>query len=228
MILASHLGTAPRMRRLLPSLLALAFIAAPCATLAQDDDTSGIDTAKEFTNRVAPLPTLPNAGPCPTVKVLYDAARYIDFKGGQQAASQVAYSGEIEGLSSACAYKGLEPIRVSINLLFELGKGPQATSASKTYSYWVAITDRNRAVIGKQYFSLPVSFQNNSNRTQARESLKEIVIPRATGDINGNNFEVLIGFDVTPEMAAFNRDGKRFQVEAGQPGAGQTGTTASR
>ncbi|MDB5439475.1 MAG: hypothetical protein JWM33_1902 [Caulobacteraceae bacterium] len=208
------------MRRLLSSLLALAFVAAPCAVFAQDDsDTSTIDTNKEFTNRQAPLPVLPNAGPCPTVKVLYDAARYIDFKGGQQVASQVAYSGEIEGLTSACAYKGLEPIRVSVNLLFQLGKGPQATGAAKTYSYWVAVTDRNRAVIGKQYFTLPVTFPNGSDRAQAREALKEIVIPRVTGDVSGNNFEILIGFDVTPEMAAFNRDGKRFQVEAGQAGA---------
>ena len=40
---------------------------------------------------------------------------------------------------------------------------------------------------------------------------------------------MLIGFDVTPEMAAFNREGKRFRVNAGQTAqaqqAGQAGQT---
>jgi len=42
---------------------------------------------------------------------------------------------------------------------------------------------------------------------------------------------VLLGFDVTPEMAAFNREGKRFRVNAGQTAqAGQTqaGTTTKQ
>jgi hypothetical protein len=42
------------------------------------------------------------------------------------------------------------------------------------------------------------------------------VIPRASIDTSGSNFEVLIGFDVTPEMAEFNRSGSRFRVNAGR------------
>ena len=33
---------------------------------------------------------------------------------------------------------------------------------------------------------------------------------------SGSNFEVLIGFEVTPQMAAFNREGKRFRLNVGQ------------
>jgi arginyl-tRNA synthetase len=54
------------------------------------------------------------------------------------------------------------------------------------------------------------------------ETLKTITIPRADEKVSGGNFEVLIGFDVTPEMAAFNRDGKRFRVNAGQTQQAQT------
>jgi hypothetical protein len=32
---------------------------------------------------------------------------------------------------------------------------------------------------------------------------------------------VLVGFDVTPEMVDFNRNGKRFRVNAGAPAAAQ-------
>ncbi|MDO9247675.1 MAG: Tat pathway signal sequence domain protein, partial [Phenylobacterium sp.] len=35
----------------------------------------------------------------------------------------------------------------------------------------------------------------------------------------------LVGFDVTPQMAAFNRDGKRFRVNAGTAAVAAAGTT---
>ena len=36
-----------------------------------------------------PLPDVANAGPCPFVKVLYDAGRYHEFEGGRETASAV-------------------------------------------------------------------------------------------------------------------------------------------
>ena len=156
------------------------------------------------------------------MKVLYDAGRYMEFKDNKEAAGNVTYTGEIEGLSSGCAYKDAEPIQMQIDLLFGLGRGPQASSDKKVYRYWVAVTQRNKEVLAKEYFDLPVSFPAGADRALVRESVSGIVIPRANLDTSGANFEVLIGFDVTPEMAAFNRDGKRFRVNAGKP-AGAAG-----
>ena len=171
----------------------------------------------EWGNRQAPLPALRNAGPCPFVKVLYDAARYIEFEEGREASAAVGYTGEIQGISAGCEYKDEEPIEVRMEMLFELGKGPQATGDSKTYSYWVAVTDRNKAVIAKQHFSLPIDF-DGKDRIYRTEQINRIVIPRAAMTTSGANFEVLVGFDVTPQMAQFNRDGKRFRVNvAGTP-----------
>src|SRR5581483_5875224 len=97
-----------------------------------------------------------------------------------------------------------------MDVLFEFGKGPQAAGGSKTYRYWVAVTDRNRDVIAKQEFELPVSFPSGKDRVYATESVNNITIPRGTATTSGANFEVLVGFDVTPKMADFNRQGKRF------------------
>lgn len=174
---------------------------------------------QEWNQPAAPLPQLRNAGPCPFVKVLYDAGRYIEFKDGREAAGNVAWSGEIQGLSAGCAYKDDEPIKLQVEMLLALGKGPHATGSAKTFRYWVAVTDRNKSIIAKEYFDLPVSFDTGTDRTLVRETISGIVIPRATAETSGANFEVLIGFDVTPQMAAFNRDGKRFRVTAGAPQA---------
>jgi hypothetical protein len=163
----------------------------------------------------APLDELANAGPCPYVKALYDAARYVEFN-GKEASATVGYTGEIEGVHSSCAYKADQPIRVKVDVALALGKGPMAAGSSKTYKYWVAVTDRNKAVIAKEYFDLPVSFPGGADRVMTHELLDDIVIPRANAKVSGDNFEVLIGFDVTPEQADFNREGKRFRVNAGQ------------
>ena len=159
----------------------------------------------------APLPALRNAGPCPFVKSLYDAHRYVEFKDNREASAAVGWSGEIQGISAGCEYKDDQPIQVTVEVLFELGKGPQAEGRTTTYRYWVAVTQRNQSVIAKEYFDLPVNF-GSDDRKLVTEQLKGIVIPRADIKTSGSNFEVLVGFDVTEQMAAFNRDGKRFRV----------------
>jgi hypothetical protein len=222
------------MRRPLFAALVLvaAWTAIPITTIALAQDKDPEQEAKdkkkkedEWGDKQAPLPALRNAGPCPFVKVLYDAGRYVELKDNKETATAVGYTGEIEGLSSGCAYKSNDPIKVRIELLFGLGKGPQATSRQHTYRYWVAVTDRNNAVIAKEYFNLPVTFPAGQDRALMTDKIQGIVIPRVKPTVSGSNFEVLVGFDVTPEMVAFNRLGKRFRPNAGvaQAAAGQSG-----
>lgn len=165
--------------------------------------------------RIAPLRSIPNAGPCPFVKILYDAARYVEMEGDRPAAANVGFTGEIEGVTAGCSYRGDEPISVQMNLLFNLGRGPQANGDQRTYRYWIAVTERNTAVLAKEYFDLPVNFSGAATATATQE--QSVLIPRATAETSGGHFEVLIGFDVTPEMAEFNRTGSRFRMTAGQP-----------
>jgi hypothetical protein len=186
----------------------------------EDEDAKRRKRDQEFGNLYTPLPQLKNAGPCPFVKVLYDAARYVDFKDDAEASGAVRYSGEIQNISSICAYKTDDPIAVKARVLFEFGRGPQADGHARTFRYWVAVTDRNHAVLEKTMFDLPVSFPAGQDRTFVTEDINRIVIPRKDANVSGANFEVLIGFDVTPRMAAFNRDGKRFRPNAGQTPAG--------
>ncbi len=214
------------MRLATVALAAVAVLASAGAAAAQSpqqrdrqSQAQGQDE-RERPQRFAPLRARPNAGPCPFVKILYDAARYVELDGGRTAVSAVGYTGEIEGVTAGCAYQGDDPITVQTNILFNLGRGPQATDDRRTYRYWIAVTERNQAVLAKEYFDLPVNFEGQ--RTASVEEGQTIVIPRAEATTSGGNFEVLIGFDVTPEMAEFNRSGSRFRINAGA----QAATTA--
>lgn len=183
---------------------------------------------KEWNTEPAPLPSVKNAGPCPFVKVLYDAGRYVELKDNKEALANVGWTGEIESVRSVCQYKSNEPIRVQTAIQFSFGRGPQAQGSSKDYRYWVAVTSRNSTVIDKQYFDVIGEFQPGQDRITVVDTLKGISIPRANATVNGQNFEVLIGFDVTPEMAEFNRLGKRFRsTNSIDTGRAPTGGTAS-
>ena len=182
----------------------------------QEESAKKKKRSEEWGDNQAPLQAMRNAGPCPFVKTLYDAARYVEFKDNREASANVGWSGEIQGISAGCSYKDDKPIEVTMQVLFELGKGPQAAGRDKVYHYWIAVTDRNKAILAKQAFDLPVKFPEGQDRVYITENIAQIVIPRASIATSGSNFEVLIGFDVTPQMAAFNRDGKRFRLNVGQ------------
>ena len=212
------------MRRalLLLSVLVTAWTVVPVihAFAQSSGDQSDADKKKkkeEWDLRQAPLPQQKNAGPCPYVKVLYDAGRFEEFKDGQEASSAVAYTGEIQAINADCAYKGVEPIHNKVAITFALGRGPQGLEARKTFRYWIAVTHRNKAVLAKEYFNLPVTFAAGQDRVGVVDTVNDVVIPRADTKVSGDNFESLVGFDVTPAMADFNREGKRFRINAGGP-----------
>ena len=165
--------------------------------------------------RLGTLRQRANAGPCPYVKILYDAARYVEMADNRPALANIGYTGEFQGIRSGCSYRGDEPIRVEINALANFGRGAQATGDQHTYRYWVAVTERNTAVLDKQYFDIPVDFEGG--QTASVEIERSVVIPRASTTVSGSNFEILLGFEITPEMAEFNREGSRFRVNAGVP-----------
>lgn len=177
-------------------------------------DERDADGRRERERGPARLSGRVNAGPCPYVKILYDAARYVELVDNRAATANVGFTGEIEGVTADCEYRGSDPITVDMNLLFNLGRGPQAAADTRTYRYWIAVTERNQAVLSKEYIDLPVDF--DGQRTASATDSRTIVIPRASETTAGSNFEILVGFEVTSEMAEFNRNGSRFRINAGQ------------
>lgn len=156
-----------------------------------------------------------NVGPCPLMGVLYDNARLVQFRDpGVERYANVAFTGEMQGIRGLCRYVDEDPIRMSIEVEMAFGRGPAATEERRTYRYWVAVARRGRAPIAKEFFDVDVRFARGENIVTRTEEIRTIEIPRANGEISGENFEILVGFDLTPEQVQFNRDGKRFRVNA--------------
>ncbi len=157
----------------------------------------------------------PNVGPCPLMGVLYDNARIVDFNAdGSQRYANIEYTGEMQGVRGLCRYVDEDPITMSIEVDMAFGRGPASTSNRQTYRYWVAVTRRGFGPIAKEYFDVDVRWSGDNAVVTRTEQIENIVIPRAGADTSGENFEVLVGFELTPEQLQFNRDGRRFRIDA--------------
>ncbi len=158
-----------------------------------------------------------NPGPCPRAFALYDASRLVEIRGdGAEKFGNVGFTGEIDKVRSLCRYYADRPIVADLTLDFSLGRGPAASGDTITYNYFVAATRKNVDVLEKSVFPLTVTFPPGQDRVQVTEKIDEIIFPRANDTTSGENFEIVVGFVVTPQQRAFNADGKRFRVSAGQ------------
>lgn len=168
-----------------------------------------------FFDRLFGTDDRPNVGPCPLMGVLYDSARIVEFaQPNNQRYANITYTGEMNGVRGLCRYVDADPITMAIEVDMAFGRGPAATSERQTYRYWVAVTRRGRAPIEKVYFDVDVRWDRGEQVVTRREQIENIVIPRANPEISGENFEILVGFELTPEQVQFNRDGRRFRIDS--------------
>jgi hypothetical protein len=151
-----------------------------------------------------------NPAPCPNIIALSDAARFIEFD-GEERVEDIAYTGEIVDVGSGCRYFADEPIEMEVSIDFALGRGPKATEDEKIFGYFVAVTRTNREVIAKEEYGLPIEWDGDRSVAVERVKIDKITIPRAGQNVSGTNFEVIVGFTVTPEQAVYNRSGKSLK-----------------
>jgi len=169
-------------------------------------------------NRVGQVfDTRQNAGPCPSAGSIYGVDRVVKFADENSGRySDIAYTGEIVGVKLFCRYADDNPIIAEIDIDFAFGKGPQATADEHDYTYFVAVTRRNRRILHKERFSVRADF-NGEVVTGTRQLIDSIEIPRVDETISGANFEILVGFELTEDQLEFNRAGKRYRLDAGAP-----------
>ena len=69
--------------------------------------------------------------------------------------------------------------------------------------YFVAVVDKDQKVLARELFDSTFTFQANQRQAAAIEEIEQIIPIR--GDLRGLDYEVLVGFQLTPEQLEFNR-----------------------
>ena len=151
-----------------------------------------------------------NPAPCPNIVVLNDAARFINFDGAE-ALENITYTGEIVDVSSTCRYFAANPINAEVSIDLAFGKGPKGAEQQQVFKYFVAVTRKDTEVIAKQEFAVPIKFDGDRPVQTERVNVDKIHIPRAGENVSGTNFEIIVGFVLTPQQALYNRSGKSLK-----------------
>lgn len=153
-----------------------------------------------------------NPAPCPNAFALDEAARMIVFD-GEPALGTVAWSGEVTDVRTSCRYTTDKPIEAQVEMDFAVGRGPAATGETFDVTYFVAVTRRDKDLIAKREYTVPVtvSAEGGIATVSFTQSVRDITIPRAGPNTSGTNFEIAVGFALSREQLLYNRSGRSLK-----------------
>lgn len=83
--------------------------------------------------------------------------------------------------------------------------GPAATSRNPTLKTFVAVTRRFNAFDKKQVYEVPVTFEAGRRQMGFVKTVEGTVLPYG-GTADGRIYQILIGFQLTPDQLEYNRN----------------------
>jgi hypothetical protein len=176
-------GTFSRLIR--PSLLLGALALTGCSTVNNVVGTGKLDLA------------------CPKVAIVRDASTITQFRPGPgRDLTDVVSRAVLADFAGGCEYNR-DGVTVNFALALVAERGPAFQGSQANYRYFVAITAPDDTVVAKQEFTTTVDFPANAPRAGTREDLQQqIPMPR---DTDARNYQVLLGFQLSPQELEHNR-----------------------
>ena len=174
-----------------PLIVALAALAlAGCNTLGLTDETKDGGTTLY---------------PCPSVGVLEGTDHVTFVTGAGTDLTDVVAKAEIGKVVSNCKYN-LDESTITVDIAFDglAELGPAATSRALTLQTYVAVTRRFNTFDKKQVYEVPVTFEAGRRQMSFVKTVEGTILPYG-GSADGRIYQILIGFQLTPEQLAYNR-----------------------
>ena len=146
---------------------------------------------------------------CPRVGVLYDAEHVTNFAPGQPKTTQsVTYDAEIFSPTIKCDYDE-DVVTSDIEVTFDVLRGPMGRPGKKEFRYFVAVTELNQTVLQKKYYTVDVDFDDDQRRAAEKAEVNNIKVNYSRLG-RADLYEILVGWDLTPEELAYNRNTSPF------------------
>jgi hypothetical protein len=145
------------------------------------------------------------APPCPKVAVLSDAAHLTVYRDGPgRDLTDVVFEAELGRIAGDCVYKKRNTsVTVEMKLAVVARRGPADRDRAAVFEYFVAIVDSQSNVLARQEFRSQVTFRPEQTQLVSLEELEQVIPLKR--DQPGSDFDVLIGFKLTPEQVERNR-----------------------
>ena len=148
----------------------------------------------------------PNAFPpvCAKVAILHDAADLtVDTPRGHDLTDLIV-DGRITRLGGHCkSGRDNATLDTDVTVSMELTRGPALKTASTTVPWFVAVA-RGEQILDKHVFTLPVTFPPNTDGVSVTTDPVLLHLPTTHG-LSGPSYHIIVGFQVTPDELALNR-----------------------
>ncbi len=149
------------------------------------------------------------AGGCPTGAALAEASTVTKLRpGGGKDLTDVVMTAELAKPKVSCDYdKDENKVSASFSFPVTVKRGPAATNAPLTLSYFAAVVDADNNVLTKQTFTRDISLDQNATSFSETPDGMTFTIPKGKKPVG---YEVLVGFQLTRDELAYNRERHRY------------------
>jgi len=148
--------------------------------------------------RPAPEPT-----GCPRVAIIDDAAQLVVYRPGPgRDLTDVALRGVIAGFDGGCEYFD-DHVAITMRLSIAAEQGPAAVGDTAEFDYFIALADPQERILTKEVFQTSVTFPPGGDQAGTVETLG-YRIP-LDEPATGRFYQVLVGFQLTPQQLDDNR-----------------------
>ena len=144
---------------------------------------------------------------CPRVGVVEDLNSLTQLSDDSGRLGTEVSSARMASVQSQCAINDKNVI-VDMDIMFEGRMGPKGRvkpddQPSFAYPYFIAITTPSGSITAKEVFTATVAYDAGQDTMNHAEQIRQ-VIP-LTGEYNPSDFEILVGFQLSPAELAYNR-----------------------
>ena len=191
------------MRRLaLLTLLSLLMPLAGCETLGLTSPSP-----PDFALDMGPI--------CPSTGVLSDAVTVTKLRPGTQAAppnpANIAFTAEMSQAKLDCNYnRGQNKLSVDMSFAVKATRGPAAMGPDPQLDFFVAVVDADNNIISKSVYHGKPAMAGRATNIYT-QSVDSFPVPLGM-DKRPYDYEILTGFQLTPDELAYNRVPKSLPV----------------
>jgi hypothetical protein len=116
----------------------------------------------------------------------------------------VIFSAEMSQAKLDCSYnRASNRLTVDIDFAVKATRGPAATGSDPQLDFFVAVVDADNNIVSKNVFHSQPDMRGRTTNTYT-QNISDFAVPLAM-DRRPYDYEVLTGFQLTPDELAYNR-----------------------
>ena len=141
---------------------------------------------------------------CPSLSLLRDAADLSRYAGGGRDLSNQVLQAKITAVPATCTWAdNATQVRATLQVTFDMTRGPAAIGRQAAVPYFVAVTEGNR-VLDEQDYVMAAAFPPNNDHALFSGDKVDLKLP-VTAAKSAAAYQIYVGFRLSPDELSSNR-----------------------